>query len=756
MTFQQQATDYNSYYRVGKQLGKGGNAIVYEATDIATGEKVALKVLSSSGAERVARFANEISVASKYSATISGILPVLKSSEKYCWYSMPVAESVMTALDNHKSKGDRTLFAVMTVIELAMTLDQLHAAGIHHRDIKPDNIYMYNGRACLGDFGLVEFPDSGNNLTRDNRGLGAIFTIAPEMKRNPKTADGAKADVYSLAKTLWMLLSGDTKGFDGQYNWLDDTHRLHSFEPLDGEYFVEIERLLHSATDNNPARRPTMNELVLDLTEWTASRQSFDKRQNNEWDFLTDELFSGSKPQSATFTRIDDIISVLATVGRSPAYNHLLFSDGGGWDFTSAGSANEKGCIYVDTASYRSMVKPKALHMETFVDSRWNYFLLELDKLTPIFGPTNGSSEYLVEDLPAHYVDATDSVYGVYDYDSGVRLPDGWRRVTRYLSGSFMIVNKRGPYNRITKTYDGRHGVMSTAELRQYVDELQRTLAQLRERGISEETVIQCDEFGANPYPERMPKLGIGNEDREKLPDGAVFTKDNFASWNFSDLLNDITPTTGNLIFYFAFEPWCFHLGDFLDTTQKVLSSDGRIRSVKTDNLDGAFTTHSRQTAVRLLGRLSARLKELCAGYNISWGDNHHFVVKLEKAGSPSHLFTKWEIENKMREADDRLVNKLVIDEDGYAHVIPMTADGTLYPVSFGSWCPRNNYVGRYSDLPTLDSNYHNALACWLRYLKTGTSQFCDTDCQCDERQTIDEITKLMNAASPASQTPQD
>lgn len=661
MTFQQQATDYSSYYRVGKQLGKGGNAIVYEATDIATGEKVALKVLSSSGAERVARFANEISVASKYSATISGILPVLKSSEKYCWYSMPVAESVMTALDNHKSKGDTTPFAVMTVIELAMTLDQLHAAGIHHRDIKPDNIYMYNGRACLGDFGLVEFPDSGNNLTRDNRGLGAIFTIAPEMKRNPKAADGAKADVYSLAKTLWMLLSGDTKGFDGQYNWLDDTHRLHSFEPLAGEYLVEIERLLHSATDNNPVRRPTMKELVLDLTEWTASRQSFDTRQNNEWDFLTDELFPGNKPQSTTFTRIDDIISVLTTVGRSPAYNHLLFSSGGGMDYTAIDKAAENGCVCIYTKPFYGILKPKALHMETFADSRWNYFLLEAEPLSPVLASVSDGAEELVEDVPGHYVDPPDSVYGVYDYDTGVKLPEGWRRVIRYQRGKFMLVSKTVPYNRIPQTYDGRHGAISVSELRKYVEALQSQSARRVVTGTSKIVVP----YDAN-RSERNIQEPLTKEADEKGQ--SSLRAEGFLTFDISEISDDTT----------------------LETVR------------------------------------------------------------------PTHLFTKQEIEAEMKKADDRKGNNLVIDREGYVRVIPMGEDCSRYPVRFESWGPRNNYVGRYSDLPTLDSDYHNALACWLRYLKTGTSQFCDTDCQCDERQTIDEITKLMNAASPASQTPQD
>lgn len=56
--------------------------------------------------------------------------------------------------------------------------------------------------------------------------MGAVFTISPEMKRNPKEADGKKADVFSLAKTLWMFLTKDEKGFDGVYDYLDTNHSL--------------------------------------------------------------------------------------------------------------------------------------------------------------------------------------------------------------------------------------------------------------------------------------------------------------------------------------------------------------------------------------------------------------------------------------------------------------------------------------------------------------------------------------------------
>ena len=169
------------------------------------------------------------------------------------WYTMPIAQPVMEFI-NEKNLQE----IVNGVLQLCETLEQLHDKRIHHRDIKPSNIYYYEGRFSLGDFGLVDFPDN-DDFTRSDQGLGAIFTIAPEMKRNPKVADASKADVFSLAKTLWMFLSGDEKGFDGVYNHLDESHSLRYVSRFKDEHLVEIDELLKDSTNNDPNLRPDIH-----------------------------------------------------------------------------------------------------------------------------------------------------------------------------------------------------------------------------------------------------------------------------------------------------------------------------------------------------------------------------------------------------------------------------------------------------------------------------------------------------------------
>lgn len=63
--------------------------------------------------------------------------------------------------------------------------------------------------------------------------------------------------------------------------------------------------------------------------------------------------------------------------------------------------------------------------------------------MRPIFEDENYIDyEYLVEDYPGHYVSAQYAQYGVYDYDTGTPLPNGYKIVYRYTKGKFLIVMK--------------------------------------------------------------------------------------------------------------------------------------------------------------------------------------------------------------------------------------------------------------------------------------------------------------------------
>ena len=100
-----------------------------------------------------------------------------------------------------------------------------------------------------------------------------------------------------------------------------------------------------------------------------------------------------------------------------------------------------------------------------------------------------------------------------------------------------------------------------------------------------------------------------------------------------------------------------------------------------------------------------------------------YFSVVIYKNGEPDHLFTRHEIENLMRSADDRRYNTLVIDENGEAQMVQEPGVADFFPVINETWCAGNNYVGKYSVLGDLERTYRYCLGKWLDYLQEGMGQ---------------------------------
>lgn len=722
MTKDKKITWEEKYERI-KILGEGGNAKVFLVKDKRTGNEYALKTLYNKSEEKKSRFIDEINIINQNS-DIDGIIPIIEYSEKEYWYTMPIAIPVIDYIKNEK-KEEKEI--IRGVIELAKTLESLHLKDIAHRDIKPSNLYFYKGRYCLGDFGLVEFPDNPNDFTRSDKGLGAVFTIAPEMKRDPKHADGKKADVFSLAKTMWMLLTGDERGFDGVYNFLDKSHSLRSMEEFKEKHTVEIEKLLICSTDNNPEERPDMVGFGKQLKEWMTVVDDFDKVQESEWLFLNRYLFGEIQPESSSWKEIGGIVNILNIIGSIPVYNHMMFSDEGGLDFAFAEMAPEKDCIYIyDTIGLCFVVKPKRLYYEGFDEYyRWNYFLLELDTLQPIIEKHEEISyERLVEDYPGHYVSATYAQYGVYDYDSGEKLPSNYKVINRYLRGKFLIVLKNGPYNHILSTYDGRHGMCSNTEFRDYVSKLIERVEQLKAEGADEEQILNSTYVNRNPFEKEDTML---YEERVERKSPHKYISENKNSWCFKVLLGkDDKQYDGNIRFYLKLNS---NEGHRLGLGKKgfFLCNDGSIKESEKDKLDDIYYNCQRNKIINIRNNCDRLIREKCLheGYDV-YERESFFSIELERCGRPTHLFTESEIEELMRKADDRKTNILVIDENGYARMMQNISESHLYPVRNEAWQAGNMYVGKYSSLSDLNSTYICSLQGWLMYLETGRTVFMD------------------------------
>lgn len=362
---------WKALYNLGEKLGSGGNATVFKVTRKSDGKELAIKLLGwrdgeprRSRSEPFNRFNDEISIMSKSKGTV-GVLPIEDFSERDAWYVMPIATPIMKYI----KAPDTTFDSILSgTIDLSNTLNELHERNIYHRDIKPQNIYLYNDRFTFGDFGLADFPHKKVHQTKPNQKLGPLFTIAPEMKRHPKSASGEKADVYSFAKTIWTFFSRNDQGFEGRYDYNDSKISLRYCSAFPNQHIVELEELLYQSTSNSPEDRPTMSQFVRQLKSYQETRNFPALQQTREWDFIRNIILPGTKPAIIEWDEISDIYDVLNSLVHTSALNHMLFPTGGGLDLTDVKIADEKGCLKLATGAgkYYDLISPQKLYYVEF------------------------------------------------------------------------------------------------------------------------------------------------------------------------------------------------------------------------------------------------------------------------------------------------------------------------------------------------------------------------------------------------------
>jgi hypothetical protein len=257
-------------FRLDELLGTGGNAVVWRAQREDLGE-VALKILKTKKVESepYARFRREVSALKRIGDRPS-VLPLLDAQvpqpngrKETAWLAMPLAQPIAAALEDASTRG-----VVEAAATLAATLASLQAElQLFHRDLKPNNLYWHRGGPALGDFGLVALPDA-EQLTGNDKPLGPANFVPYEMLCEPADADPAPADVYSFAKTVWVLLSGQRWPPAGEQHADNEAYSLRQYRAH--ARLREIDELLARCTRLTPSDRPSMQQVANDLAAWLA------------------------------------------------------------------------------------------------------------------------------------------------------------------------------------------------------------------------------------------------------------------------------------------------------------------------------------------------------------------------------------------------------------------------------------------------------------------------------------------------------
>ncbi len=198
-------------YRIERELGRGGTAIVLLAEDLKHERKVALKILHPDLALSLgsARFLREIAIAAKL--THPHILPLHDSGEAggLLYYVMPYVEgeSLRDRLRREERLGvDESLRIARQVAD---ALSYAHSRGVVHRDIKPENILLESGHPVVSDFGIARAMTAagGDELSETGIILGTPAYMSPEQVLGAREIDG-RTDIYGLGCVLFEMLTG--------------------------------------------------------------------------------------------------------------------------------------------------------------------------------------------------------------------------------------------------------------------------------------------------------------------------------------------------------------------------------------------------------------------------------------------------------------------------------------------------------------------------------------------------------------------
>ncbi|MEM1070552.1 MAG: serine/threonine-protein kinase [Planctomycetota bacterium] len=296
-------------FRIVREIGRGGMAVVYEAFDERDGSRVALKFLlpdrDPGDAASIARFEREAKAVAKIEGP--GVVRLIEfgNQDGLAYLAMQLIdgtsldrvvrllasanrsnpgqwmEPVMRHLNQRQTsflRADYYAWVAHVGKRMANALDHAHASDVLHRDVKPSNVLIDGeGEAWLTDFGLAKMGDA--KLTRTGQIIGTLRYLAPERLHGECDA---RADIYGLGLVLYELLA-----FRAAFVEVDRLKLIAAVEastPISPRQFVRevppaLERIVMRAIARLPsARYQSAKEMAEALDACNVNGLSFGDR----------------------------------------------------------------------------------------------------------------------------------------------------------------------------------------------------------------------------------------------------------------------------------------------------------------------------------------------------------------------------------------------------------------------------------------------------------------------------------------------
>ncbi|KJV40362.1 protein kinase family protein [Acinetobacter brisouii] len=444
-----------------KQINSGGNGLIWTAYEQANKSNICVfKFLPKTNRPiDFSRLRREFEVHTtlyqsqkKYS-----VLPIFDYSlneNDYSWVRLPLAKTFDEGITE-----TAFLQKIQLLIKLCSDIQDLHTNDYCHRDIKPNNLLFLDNILYLADFGLVTDPQETTGITPPGTRIGNYQTIAPEMRKTDRclqTEDYKKSDIYSLGVTIWMILTQDKHGFDGEYS-ASQREELEHILFKEKIILTDIHTIIERCTKTNPSERITLEEIISILSQVEVSLKNHSKYIDGKWKDVCNKLnpYQASKIELTEIRAIYNFLNTFYSF--EPDLHHAFFPDGGGLDIhgIELHEVQEQEFIIMNMSGFKTWIKPKRLIYRNFsADISNNYIYLENQIIPNIESYSQSETpEYTL--INNHFL--TDYKHWEYNLFEEQPLPENSSRITFVHKGSFLFVKNDSWYNKVSATYDGRH-----------------------------------------------------------------------------------------------------------------------------------------------------------------------------------------------------------------------------------------------------------------------------------------------------------
>jgi serine/threonine protein kinase/tetratricopeptide (TPR) repeat protein len=297
-------------YRIVRELGRGGMAVVFLAWERKHDRRVVLKVMRPEIAASYSpdRFLREVRLAARLSHP--HIVGLIDSGEAdgLLYYVMPHVEGVSLRERLRQAAPLPLEEAVPLLRDMARALSHAHAAGVVHRDLKPANILVAGHHAYLLDFGVAKSfeADGGDDpLTRTGDAIGTPRYMAPEQLAGMSDANH-RVDIYAWGQLAHEMLTGTVRELSpGDLDGQDVGPAVSAGLRLAREDIsADLATLVGRCLEIRPSRRVSSAEEIVDVIEGRKpdSRSRTADGQGSSW--RSRIIFAGTAVAALAITSV--------------------------------------------------------------------------------------------------------------------------------------------------------------------------------------------------------------------------------------------------------------------------------------------------------------------------------------------------------------------------------------------------------------------------------------------------------------------